>query len=295
MEAPRLLVPLDGAGAPYLRGLDEAVYATGAGYPSSSHLGVRLAEQDRALLAHCRRATSKAFPRNQGTADDRVPRVASYYGWAIKPIPFYAAPCCREVRMRLRTNSPLGYDVHVCPFTYGDTSPTPFRGLDASVAATLTGTGAPANSGTTIPAIRVAPGPNRIGAVFWSEIKVKAMRGQTLIYSSNYIQGTAAGAFSFLMPAGGFTPAVVRLIDGTAAGSVALTGWHDVLGVRDSDTAGAVTNDIVDVWPPLEYDSTWRRAPAGATVGWEVHLLDYLDLLSVYIEEIPLTSLGQIP
>ncbi|MFA6574066.1 MAG: hypothetical protein WCS84_01500, partial [Nocardioides sp.] len=264
MEAPRLLVPLDGAAAPYLRGLDQAVYAATNGYPSSSHLGVRLAEQDRSLLAHCRRATSKAFPRNQGTSDDRVPRMASYYGWAIKPIPFYAAPCCREVRMRLRTNSPLGDLVHVSPFTYGDTSPTPFRGLDASVAATLTGTGAAANSGTAIPAFRVAPGPNRIGAVFWSELQVTATTNQTVAYSSTYIQGLS-GNFAFLMPAPGFTPAVIRLIDGTAAGSPALTGWFDVLGVRDSDTAAGVVNDVVEIWPQLDYDSTWRRAPAGVT------------------------------
>lgn len=196
--------------------------------------------------------------------------------------------------MRLRTNSPLGDLVHVAPFTYGDTSPTPFRGLDASVAATLTGTGAAANSGTAIPAIRVAPGPNRIGAVFWSELQAKATRGQALAYGPSYIQA-ASGAFAFLVSAPGFTPAVIRLIDGVIAGSTPLTGWFDILGVRDSDTAGGVVNDVVDIWPPMAWDAVWHQLPNGSTVGYEIHLLDYLDLLSIYLEEIPLTSLGQIP
>jgi len=255
--------------------LDQAVYTTGNGYPSASWLLKEMAKNDRYLFAELRRQQAVAFP----SAD--IPRAADYVGTDLGLWPVWSTSYLRQIEWRITANIPSGETVGVTPYDLGQDGRNPYQGRND--AATLTGTGAVVNYDPIT--VDVWPGDLLVGLVLHCDLtSTTALQGGCGYLTGGTVFANSTAAFVTLP-----SPPrhVVQLYDSVS--SVQLTGWHQIIDVRDSqrDPVGAPwTDDVLVCHPPFGA----LDVPPGANLSYRVRENTYADLHSITLRELPLSG-----
>lgn len=255
-----------------VRALDSAVYASGAGYPASSHIGVRMAETDRFLAANVRRSFSYAFPL------DDPPIVADYHGADLGEWDVEIAPVTRWCQFTLRVDLIAGSTgaaptATFVPYVEQPSGGTPYLlPANATDLAALTVTGA--GEQTVGPfLVDCSPGRAKIGVVIHSAIDTAPTAKTAAIPAQTGIRGAFRGAAALTFNTTSPPAQVITFYD--AAGNL-VGGPHQVIKGENGGTDALL-------WP--------EQAVSPAAVSYSVQEVFQVKILGIEWEEVPPTVL----
>ena len=266
-----------------LRGVDEAAYADDAGYPAHAELGVRIAQNDRKLVAECRRTqVGYGFPVPS------EPRVAMFNGIHFGPFVTVGTPFVETAEWYLRATVELNGEIRFVPYVEGvwdfngqNQGDARQKQLVDPAAGTIKTYGrddgsTPDNLVAVDLTVPLRPGPGRSGFVLYSEIKVASPgTGSLADKADDRLVATAVFAGGPFPAAPAPTQRIVRIVNGAAP----VGGWRDVLSFEQT----SVANDTAMVWPPYR-----NGVPAGTS--YQIRQIYYIDVRAILLRERPLTG-----
>lgn len=270
----RLDIPAD------FPGIDENAYASGA--PASSHLGTRMAQQNRWLMARAGlRSWALAFPLDQDDFSQPVLEYAS--GTVLGAYPHIGTPQVQEGEFYVRLTVPAGKKVWVEPFS----TLRPARLYDPSTSVCITGDGTETTYGGYSVPLRA--GYQEVGLALFPEPDLTTAEEGT-VWLGQGAEITAATGHPFEALSKPYLRAVrtYRDVDGT---KVWMSEWCDIIGV--SQYQAFFDSDFTVKDRATTYPDLFRGLDVNVTDGVSFTLCDVpeVSVFSVMFREKPLTSL----